>query len=169
MTKFYVIGDTHFGHANILNFKRSNGEPIREFPSIEEHDEALVKNWNSVVKPDDHVYHLGDVVMNKKHLGICMRLNGHKRLVMGNHDIYDAKEYMNAGFKKLHAYRVFPKEGYILSHMPLHPASIKEGWTNVHGHTHSNYVYNDDGDLDDRYMNVSCEAVNYTPRLLFES
>jgi calcineurin-like phosphoesterase family protein len=51
--KFYV-SDTHFLHANILTMQP------RPFGSIEEHDEHLIRTWNSVVGADDIVYHLGD-------------------------------------------------------------------------------------------------------------
>ena len=50
----WIISDTHFQHENILKF-----EPTRPGSTIQEHDEALIDNWNSVVKPGDKVYHLG--------------------------------------------------------------------------------------------------------------
>lgn len=53
-------------------------------------NDALVANWNSVVKPDDHVYHLGDFCFgNVEKWNWCLgpgRLNGHIHLVLGNHD-----------------------------------------------------------------------------------
>ena len=54
----FFTSDTHFGHKNLL--KIGKGRP---FDTIEEHDEALIENWNKVVKPNDLVYHLGDVAM----------------------------------------------------------------------------------------------------------
>lgn len=51
----YFISDLHIGHTNVLSFDN------RPFKSIEEHDEALIKNWNSVVGMDDDVYLLGDI------------------------------------------------------------------------------------------------------------
>jgi len=163
MTNIWVIADTHFGHRNILTFTDKEGKLIRGaiFKTIEEHDETLIANWNELVGPQDHVYHLGDVVINKKSLEIVKRLNGHKRLVFGNHDIFDYKKYIEAGFEKVYGVRVFPKHNYIFTHIPLHPSCLaSRGWINVHGHTHSNII-NEPG-----YMCVSVEQTNYRPLLL---
>lgn len=166
MPTIFLISDTHFGHANILNFAREDGTKLRQFSSVEEMDEHMVDRWNAVVRPQDHVYHLGDVVMKAPGLGIVKRLNGHLRLVRGNHDIFPTKKYYEVGFKEIYGVRVF--EGLILSHIPLHPESLRR-WTNVHGHLHNN-----DGDstrtswLGERYFNVSVECINYTPISLEE-
>jgi calcineurin-like phosphoesterase family protein len=78
----YFTSDTHFGHANVIRFDS------RPFGSIEEHDDILIKNWNSVVKPDDDVWHLGDFSFRNR-INICRyleKLNGRIHLVRGNHD-----------------------------------------------------------------------------------
>ena len=124
----FVTSDTHFGHANIIGYC---GRP---FGSVSEMDEELVSRWNSVVKAQDHVYHLGDVTMRKADLSIVRRLNGHKRLVFGNHDIFDYKDYVAAGFQKLMGMRVL--SGLLLSHVPVHPGSMGRFAANVHGHIH---------------------------------
>lgn len=53
-------------------------------------NDALVKNWNSVVGPDDHVYHLGDFCFGSvDKWNWCLepgKLNGHIHLILGNHD-----------------------------------------------------------------------------------
>ena len=61
MTKTFLIADTHFGHNNIINFLKPDGSKLRNFLSIYDHDEYIIDKWNSVVKPEDKVYHLGDV------------------------------------------------------------------------------------------------------------
>lgn len=78
----YFISDLHVGHTNVLSFDN------RPFKSIEEHDEALIKNWNSVVGMDDDVYLLGDISWHNatKTIEIFNRLNGHIHLIKGNHD-----------------------------------------------------------------------------------
>ena len=86
----WVISDTHFDHANILTFTDKVGKQTRNFDDVNHMNEHMIDRWNSVVKPGDKVYHLGDVLfgtrkeewMNKN----FPRLNGQKRLVVGNHD-----------------------------------------------------------------------------------
>ena len=82
--KIWLASDTHFFHENILKYCN------RPFETVEAMNDALVANWNSVVKPDDHVYHLGDFCFgNVEKWNWCLepgRLNGHIHLILGNHD-----------------------------------------------------------------------------------
>lgn len=164
MATIFVISDTHFGHKNILTFTRQDGSPVRPFASVEEMNETMIQRWNEVVRPQDHVYHLGDVVMHKRDLPIVGRLNGHKRLLGGNHDIHKTKEYYQY-FEEIKGVRVFEKLDLILSHFPLHPESLRGNWVNVHGHTHNNVPALHFGP---RYLNVSVEMIDYRPITLEE-
>jgi calcineurin-like phosphoesterase family protein len=65
-------------------------------------DEHLVKVYNERVKPNDKIYFLGDVVINRKALGILHRLNGDKVLIRGNHDIFKDTDYREH-FRELRA------------------------------------------------------------------
>jgi calcineurin-like phosphoesterase family protein len=80
---------THWGHeAAVQTFKREDGSPLRDFESAEACDEFMVSQWNAVVRPNDKVYHLGDVIMPKNHRKleeIMPRLNGTKVLIKGLH------------------------------------------------------------------------------------
>lgn len=154
MTLFF-LSDTHFSHENIIGYC---GRP---FASAEEMDEAIVERWNARVRPGDHVYHLGDVALRRQHLGIVKRLSGRKRLLFGNHDIFDYKDYVAAGFEKLAAYRVL--DGLMFSHIPIAERSLGRFAANVHGHTHNNEV-----DPNPRYFNACVEVLNYTPVSLEE-
>lgn len=158
--KTFVISDTHFGHAAILNFKCNDGvTPVRSFSSVEEMDEFMVSSWNAVVSPEDKVYHLGDVTMKKPFLPILARLNGDKTLIAGNHDIFNTSEYLKY-FSNVRAYRVLntPKnKRVILSHIPINSESRGRFSLNVHGHLHQNKLE------DPWYYNVSVEQINYTP------
>lgn len=137
------------------------------FNDVDHHDNSIINNWNNVVSPSDHVYVLGDVVINKKYLVRIKELKGHKRLVMGNHDIFRTEEYLEAGFEKISGVRVWPKHNLIFSHIPLHPDSLRSReWINVHGHTHHNVMVDERGQPDNRYRPVSLEHINYTPILL---
>ena len=62
----WVTSDTHYNHAAILGFIDYQGQRVRDFASVEEMNECLLDSWNSVVKPGDLVYHLGDVFMGDK-------------------------------------------------------------------------------------------------------
>lgn len=152
----FVVSDTHFGHANILTFVRKDGSRVRNFSSVEEMDEHMVAQWNSVVKPGDKVYHLGDVAMHGRFLPIVDRLNGTKNLIRGNHDMEDTKKYLKY-FKQVYADRRL--DGVILSHRPLHPIEVDAHKVNVHGHIHNNII----PELGPFYFNVSVEVINYTP------
>lgn len=82
MSRNLYIADLHLGHQNCIGF---DGRP---FSSIDEHDKALVTNWNAVVMPDDHVYVVGDFAYrNEKPVSYyTSRLHGHIHLIRGNHD-----------------------------------------------------------------------------------
>lgn len=169
----YFISDTHFGHEKCWStFKRDDGSPLRDFTSTEEMDETMIARWNSVVKPEDSVYHLGDFVINRRFMSVGHRLNGRKRLVRGNHDLFKTQEYLDIGFEEIYGVWVDSKAGIICSHIPIHPESIKSGWINVHGHLHYGRVrlgqYSDKyfpkmPPIDKRYVNVGVEMTNYTP------
>lgn len=167
MTHF-LISDTHFGHTNITTFKRDDGTPLRPFKTVEEMDETIIANWNNTVKPTDTVYHLGDVVINRRCLSTVGRLNGRKKLVRGNHDLFKLSDYAPY-FEDV--YGVYVLKDIILSHIPLHPACMTERFgTNIHGHLHSNRVmcFSGGGRIDKKYFSVCVEHINYTPISLEE-
>jgi len=162
MPATFVISDTHFGHDNICKFKRADDSPLRPFSSSQEMDEEMIKRWNDRVRPKDRVYHLGDVLINKKHFGTLSRLNGDKVLIKGNHDIFGLKylEY----FRDIRGCHVL--NGMIFSHIPVHKSSLGRFGCNIHGHLHSNRVLTESGDIDKDYFCVSVEHTDYTPMLL---
>ena len=176
MPSVFLTSDTHFGHANICKFTTADGKPVRPWDNADEMDEALVANWNSVVKPNDKVYHLGDVVINKKALKTLGRLNGDKVLIRGNHDIFADSEY-HQYFRSLRGYHVM--NGMILSHIPVHPESLGRFGVNIHGHLHTNRVKKARGvdsksgnvlysnQIDPRYHCVCVEQTDFRP-ILFE-
>ena len=138
MPSVFLVSDTHFGHTGVCRFTRNDGvTKLRPWDDADEMDEAMVKAWNERVKPTDKVYHLGDVVINRKSLKILSRLNGDKVLIRGNHDIFRDDEY-RLYFRELRAYHVM--NGMILSHIPLHSDSMGRFGVNIHGHLHANRV-----------------------------
>ena len=165
MSNTFLISDTHLGHANICKFLDHDGRKTRPWDDVEEMNEAIISNWNSVVRPKDRVYHLGDAVINRRCIPLLGRLNGRIRLVMGNHDIFRAREYLEY-VDDLKAY--WPLDGFILTHVPIHEKSLSRWRGNIHGHLHQNLVTFDSGEIDTRYINVCCEQINYTPISLEE-
>ena len=172
MPSVFLVSDTHFGHAGVCRFMRNDGvTKLRPWDSAEEMDEAMVKAWNERVKPTDKVYHLGDVVINRKALGIMRRLNGDKVLIRGNHDIFKDEEYRQH-FRELRAYHVM--NGMILSHIPIHTESLGRFGVNIHGHLHSNRVMLSGFNgkitdiIDNRYYCVCVEQTPDFAPILFE-
>jgi calcineurin-like phosphoesterase family protein len=173
MPAVFLVSDTHFGHAGVCRFLRDDGTKLRPWDNPEEMDEEMVKRWNERVRPNDKVYHLGDVVINRKALSTLYRLNGDKVLIRGNHDIFRDDEYRQH-FRELRAYHVM--NGMILSHIPIHTESLGRFGTNIHGHLHANRVMirtrwgnteKYDGSIDPRYHCVCVEQTDFAP-ILFE-
>jgi len=169
-SEHFVISDTHFGHENIIRYCK------RPFTSVEEMDETMVDNWNSVVRPQDHVYHLGDVTIERgsknsqqaqRFVRLIRRLNGHKRLILGNHDHYPVQVYLEAGFEKVRGTGRW-LEGCLLSHYPVHPQSLGRARVNIHGHIHEKPDYKPVLAVDRLvpYINVSVEVTFYRPTAL---
>lgn len=168
MPAVFLVSDTHFGHAGVCRFTHEDtGVKIRPWTDPDEMDEEMVKRWNETVRPNDKVYHLGDVVINRKSLGIMRRLNGDKVLIRGNHDIFRDEEYREH-FRELRAYHVM--NGMILSHIPIHTESLGRFGTNIHGHLHTRRVMMDNGYrgqvIDTRYHCVCVEQTDFRPILL---
>ena len=167
----FFISDTHFGHRNIIDFCH------RPFGSVTEMDEALVENWNKLVTPQDHIYHLGDVTMDRSSAHkaafsrLVSRLNGHKRLIMGNHDHFPVRVYLDAGFEKVMSYQRL--DHYWFMHVPCHPSSVGSARAIIHGHVHNNQpgAFPAVMRLDKEtqrvswipYINICVEETNYHP------
>jgi calcineurin-like phosphoesterase family protein len=125
-------------------------------------NEHMIEKWNSVVKPGDKVYHLGDVFFGDKDVfkKLWPRLNGRKRLVVGNHD--DVK-FLSSGsfFEKVMLWRKF--DSLLFTHVPVHASVLGEGRfknekvLNVHGHIHQN------PSPPGQYKCVCVEQTDYTP------
>lgn len=160
----WLISDTHFRHENIYRFTAYDGGPrIRErFANAGEGDAFMVQRWNELVKPEDHVYHLGDVTMERSSamkawcVAFIKQLHGHKRLVLGNHDHFAMDVYRDAGFQKVKGSHKL--DNLLLSHYPIHESSIP-GWclVNAHGHIHEKAAPTM------RHINMSVEQWGYEP------
>lgn len=155
MDNFFVTSDTHFGHTNIIKYCK------RPFASVEEMDEEIIRRWNAIIKPEDHVFHLGDFAMtnNMDRLeGWFKRLNGIKRLVRGNHDsphccqlpwhLIDDYVEWSVGKKKI-----------VMFHYPIGSwHGVARGSIHLHGHSHGSYLNDSDTCID-----VGVDSWNYAP------
>lgn len=176
MPSVWLVSDTHFGHAGVCKFTKDDGSKLRPWDDPNEMDEYMIQAWNDRVRPNDKCYHLGDVVINRKALKTLERLNGDKVLIRGNHDIFRDEEY-RLYFRELRAYHIV--SGMIMSHIPIHEASLGRFGTNIHGHTHAKRVLKPRGvdvktgqtlyssEIDPRYHCVCVEQTDWAP-ILFE-
>lgn len=155
MSDIWFTSDTHFFHDNIIAYC---GRP---FANSEIMNECLIENWNSVVKPHHKVYHLGDVGMGCKDdelHNVLSRLNGKKRLILGNHDNPKSPALIN-NFQKIMLWNSFYTHniGFTTTHIPLPLEHLRNTNFCVHGHTHNMEL------SDPHYMNVCVEHIGYTP------
>lgn len=141
--KVWFTSDLHFWHKNICKYCN------RPYSSVEEMNEAIIANWNSVVKDDDTVFVLGD-------LGFCgyekleplmARLKGKKYLIQGNHDsdkivakLWEAdiiEEYYKLTTITIEGDEELPEQMLTLCHFPMIDWYNKEkGAWMIHGHRH---------------------------------
>lgn len=147
MNQVFFIADTHFGHRNICKYRP-------QFSCSDEHDELLIENWNSkITKKNQQVWVLGDVCIKNKYYdfdALLSRLNGTLHIIPGNHCYTPA-------YSKFHvAQSLVAKYGFWLSHCPIHPNELR-GRKNIHGHVHNQTI------VDNRYINVCCENIGYSP------
>lgn len=148
MPNLFFIGDTHFNHTKLAL--------IRGFTTVEEHDEALIDNWNKIVRKNDIIYHLGDVCFGGHEK--LARLKGYKKLILGNHD---NEKKLIPYFNRFYGALAF--HTWVLTHIPVHPRQLEHRFShNIHGHLHTNNID------DKQYVNVSAEQINLTPIALEE-
>jgi calcineurin-like phosphoesterase family protein len=107
-------------------------------------NEAMIKEWNEIVEPEDTVYILGDVAFMpaSKAVNILRRLNGRKILIEGNHDRKALKDPMFARcFDEVHKYLEIVHNGtkVCMFHYPIAEFNQQHrGAVHFHGHLHGN-------------------------------
>jgi calcineurin-like phosphoesterase family protein len=163
----FFTSDLHLSHKNILLPSYSN----RPYATLEEHDQALIENWNRVVGPNDVVYFLGDLALcHPNHaLEMVSRLRGNKRWIRGNHDHDDlvkrcgllfewVKEMADIAIPDVDAPRGVQR--IVLNHyaMRVWNRSHYGAW-HLYGHSHGNLP--DDPKMLSIDVGVDCH--NYTP------
>lgn len=179
------ISDLHFGHKNIIRF---DGRP---FASVEEMEDKMVENWNSVVRQKDTTYILGDFCWSAKDdewIRIANRLNGAKVLIRGNHDLSKMSYRLRNCFADVRDYKEIGDCGkrVIMSHYPmlLYKGAYNPDVVMLCGHVHLTRensllekwrqelvdTQKGNGDSCGQVINVGCMMpyMAYTPRTLTE-
>ncbi len=165
----YVTADLHFSHDNII---RHCDRPFRDVDAM---NEKLIQNWNSLVKPDDEVYVLGDVTMKgpDQAFSLLSRLVGKKYLIRGNHDNFvDNDEWQQYqwvfGWVKDYFELTVDNQVFVLCHYPfLEWNQQRRGAIHLHGHQHNHADYNLQKRKQGlRRYDVGVDANGYTPLAL---
>jgi calcineurin-like phosphoesterase family protein len=189
--KVYFTSDTHFGHGNVIRYcnrpfarkvwgvlarpSEILGKPVAEVEyeylkanvdvDTAAMNREMVARWNSVVRPFDLVYHLGDVAMGKAHElpDHVSKLHGRKILVRGNHD-RSPQKMKDAGFDEVYERLELEIDGVrVYMH---HQPQVKSHWggAQIHlcGHVHEKWKRY--GDM----INVGVDQWDFTPRSLQE-
>ncbi len=85
--KYFLTADTHFGHAQIIEYCK------RPFISIDEMNNILIKNWNQRIKQEDMVFIVGD---------FCFKSTSENKNNSGFSNISDYKNSTKTLIKSLH-------------------------------------------------------------------
>lgn len=172
MSKTWVYSDPHFYHNNIVKFTNFDGSPLRPWNDSDIMTEEMIEWYNELVNDADRVYVLGDVAFTTRTMRQSVELlKGRKVLVPGNHEPLKMRKYIDL-FDDVRGYVV--KQGFVMSHMPIHPQSLSRWKLNIHGHLHNNQVMVDEDYQsckpypDDRYYCACVERTNFRPKLLDE-
>jgi calcineurin-like phosphoesterase family protein len=166
--KRWVTADPHFFHHNIIAYCN------RPFKNVEHMNRILIRNWNEVVMPEDHVYVVGDFSLkgpaHRDALeSIVSRLNGTKHLILGNHDRLRAQDYQEIGFFSVHTSMVWNVHSSLhnvtskvyMVHDPCSAQIPGSLWLCGHVHNLWDTFYNKD--LDITVYNVGVDVHNFTP------
>ena len=135
-SNLYFTADSHFNHTNIIKFCN------RPFKSVEQMNETLIANWNSVISEDDIVFHLGDFCLGgaAEWTKLLDRLNGKIYLILGNHDLKNFRQGFIQRFEHvaLQMFITVDKQKMYLSHYPF--LCFEGGYNDVwqpFGHVHT--------------------------------
>ena len=159
----YYIADTHLGHANII---RLNNRP---FKSIEEMDRKIIDNWNKIVKPEDDIYIVGDLMYKCPDPGKYLaQLSGKKHLIKGNHDKYIKNKGMQKYFESISLIEDIMDGGrrVILCHYPMVEwDGYFRNSIHIYGHIHNNIenkAYKVMKEIPNAY-NAGADILDFTP------
>lgn len=178
----WITADTHFSHANIIRYCNRPWQKPSDFYTDEfgkvhwvsydvaqknakEMDNAIITNWNSVVGPNDLVYHLGDYCFGREDYDFdktFRRLNGKIILIKGNHDKLAARncrkflEYHPSGLCET----VIEGTNVVLCHYAMRVWNRSHhGAFHLYGHSHGTLP----DDPNSLSFDVGVDCNNYFP------
>lgn len=159
MSDSFVTSDLHLNHANVIAYCN------RPFSCVEEMNEALIDNWNKLIRPCDTVYIVGDVAMGpyQEIPKLVSRLQGNLVLILGNHDRGKTK-LISQYFKEIHhsMEMEFEDKQILVKHHPVPELSAEYAFQ-ICGHVHNLWKFND------KMLNVSVDVWDYKPVLIEEA
>ena len=167
MANIWFTSDLHLSHQAEFLWRP------RGFANQKEMNEAIVENWNSVVKPGDHVYNLGDIALSDPEdaLTYLRQLNGTHWWIYGNHDTSKKINLFTDEIPNLfeigYAWVLkHGKQSLYLSHYPTLTSNyddkkFSQHVINLHGHSHqrTNWMHSDNPFM----YHVGVDSHNNTP------
>ena len=166
MSNIWFTSDWHFNHNKDFIYKE------RGFKDLESMNETLVQRHNALVRPDDIVYVLGDLVMGNIYEGVqyIKRLNGHLRIIKGNHDTDNKVKILTSECNNIEwvsnalVHNISKTKDFFLCHYPVLCGDniSRHKMVSIHGHTHSKLIF----PFSDSQMlmyNVAVDAHNSCP------
>ena len=174
MKNVWFWSDLHLGHENMYKFVDWEGNKVRDWDSLQQAEEYMIQEYNKLVKPEDTVYFLGDVSSrNDVADKFFARIVPSRRILIGgNHDNRLGAKFWLKHFDDVRGCYNLSESGertnYLLTHIPVHPASKARFKRNICGHIHSAQVMHVEKtkvlkEQDLWYRNVSVEVVGYKP------
>lgn len=150
----FFTSDTHAFHKNICRgvteWGPDNLNMVRDFDDQFQMTDVLAERINSIVGPDDVLYHLGDWSFGgKDKIKIFREMINCKKihLILGNHDHNIDKNYDDCRklFESVSLYKekMFNGALFCMCHYPLGSWNgIGKGAINLYGHCHASYTRN---------------------------
>ena len=168
--RVFMIGDSHFYHKNIIRYCNRpwnsgygpDGEVFVTDEDVSRMNEDMIARWNDVVSRDDIVYSTGDFCFGSRSKveSVFPRLNGRKRIVLGNHDRLKFKDYYEIGFERVYDHPIIIRDFIILSHEPLQWVKDGSVYLNIYAHVHDQEMYKD---YTANTFCSSAERIDHTP------
>ncbi len=155
----FFTSDTHYGHANVIKYSE------RPYDDVTEMNESMIRNWNSVVRPGDLVYHMGDFAFTTpdEAIRIARRLNGQRYLVFGNHDkrLRKERDFLAQWIwaKDFAEIKVDDQKIVLCHYAMLTWNQSHRGSWNLHGHSHGSLP----PDKNALRVDVGVDCWNYYP------